>query len=170
MTGDRIAFLDLFDRHAESVRAYLERRVGRHESDDLLAEVWLRAYSSRESYRGDWPDGRPWLYGVARNTVREHWHQQSRNGRGERTVPSDPWPEVDARLDAQGLGTRLRRAVLALSEDEREVLLLVAWEHLSPTEAAVTLGIPPGTARSRLHRARILLGEQMTEELGAAES
>jgi RNA polymerase sigma factor (sigma-70 family) len=168
--GDRMAFLELFDRHAEAVRAYLERRVGRDEADDLLAEVWLRAYSSRASYRGDWPDGRPWLYGVARNTVRVHWHKRSRDQGVDGTLASDPWPEVDARLDAEALGVTLRRAVLALSAEEREVLLLVAWESLSPTEAAVTLGIPPGTARSRLHRARSLLGEQMTEELGATES
>ncbi len=167
---DRVAFLELFDRHADAVHAYLERRVGRHEADDLLAEVWLRAFSSRSSYRGDWPDGRPWLYGVARNTVRAHWQQRSRRGRMDPTISTDPWPEVDARLDAEALGSSLRRAVLALSEEEREVLLLVAWEHLSPTEAAVTLGIPPGTARSRLHRARAVLGEQMTEELGAKDS
>ena len=85
-------------------------------------------------------------------------------------MTSDPWPEVDARLDAEALGASLRRAVLALSEDEREVLLLVAWEHLTPTEAAVTLGIPPGTARSRLHRARALIGDQVTDTLKATES
>lgn len=167
--GDRAAFLELFDHHADAVRAYLERRVGRQEADDLLAEVWLRAFASRASYRGDWPDGRPWLYGVARNTVRVHWQARTHDGRGAMTTASDPWPEVDARLDAEALGALLRRAVLSLSEGEREVLLLVAWEHLTPTEAAITLGIPPGTARSRLHRARALLGEQMTEAFEAPE-
>jgi len=48
-------------------------------------------------------------------------------------------------------------AVRALPPEEREVLLLVAWEQLTPTQAALVLGIPPGTARSRLHRARAAL-------------
>jgi RNA polymerase sigma factor (sigma-70 family) len=169
-TGDRLAFLELFDRHADAVRAYLERRVGRHEADDLLAEVWLRAFSSRDTYRGEWPDGRPWLYGVARNTLRDHWGNRERDRRGEGTTTSDPWPEVDARLDAEALGETLRQAVLTLSVDEREVLLLVAWEHLSPTEAAITLGIPAGTARSRLHRARATLDKQMGEKVRASET
>jgi RNA polymerase sigma factor (sigma-70 family) len=168
--GEPTAFLALFDRHAVDVRAYLERRVGRQDADDLLAEVWLRAFASRASYRGDWPDGRPWLYGVARNTLRVHWQKRSRDRRGSGAMDSDPWPEVDARLDAEALGATLRQAVLALSADEREVLLLVAWEHLSPTEAAVTLGIPPGTARSRLHRARTLVGGRLVGELRAAET
>jgi RNA polymerase sigma-70 factor (ECF subfamily) len=168
-TGDRAAFLELFDRHADAVRAYLERRVGRQEADDLLAEVWLRAFASRASYRGAWPDGRPWLYGIARNTLRVHWQDRTRDLIGHGTVSSDPWPEVDARLDAEAIGETLREAILAISDDEREVLLLVAWEHLSPTEAAITLGIPPGTARSRLHRARTLLVGLVGEGLRATE-
>ena|ERR1700722_8699874 len=162
-------FLELFDRHAEAVHAYLERRVGRDDADDLLAEVWLRAFASRASYRGAWPDGRPWLYGVARNTVHAHWHQNSRDRRRYETMVSDPWSDVDTRLDAEALGGALRQAVMALSEDEREVLLLVAWEHLSPTEVAITLGIPAGTARSRLHRARTLIGTELGDELNAVE-
>src|SRR5580698_4760339 len=97
--GDHLAFLELFDRHADAVHGYLERRVGRLDADDLLAEVWLRAFSSRASYRGDWPDGRPWLYGVARNTLRVHFQTRARASRRDPTVASDPWPEVDARLD-----------------------------------------------------------------------
>jgi RNA polymerase sigma-70 factor (ECF subfamily) len=155
--GDQGAFLELFDRHADAVRAYLERRAGRQEADDLLAEVWLRAFASRATYRGDWPNGRPWLYGIARNTLRVHWQDLARNQGGHGSKAADPWPEVDARLDAEAIGGSLRRALLALSDEEREVLLLVAWEHLSPTEAGIALGIPPGTARSRLHRARMLL-------------
>jgi RNA polymerase sigma-70 factor (ECF subfamily) len=165
--GDAAAFLDLFDRQAESVRAYLERRVGRLDADDLLAEVWLRAFSSRASFRGDWPDGRPWLYGVARNTLRAHWEEGAR----DRPVPgpdlADPWPEVDARLDAEALGEPLRQALLALAEIDREVLLLVAWEQLTPTEVALVLDIPPGTARSRLHRARALVRAQLASDVPA---
>src|SRR5271154_4398466 len=108
-------FLELFDRRAGAGHAYLERRVGRDDANDLLAEVWLRAVASRASYRGDWPDGRPWLYGVARNTVHAHWQQHSRERRRYETMVSDPWSDVDTRLDAEALGGALRHALLALS-------------------------------------------------------
>jgi RNA polymerase sigma factor (sigma-70 family) len=59
-----------------------------------------------------------------------------------------------ARLDAQTLRRRLAAALVEIADGDREVLLLVAWAQLSCEEAAQALGIPPGTARSRLHRAR----------------
>ena len=71
----------------------------------------------------------------------------------------DPWDEVIDRLDSAA-AARTREmvgAVRALPPEEREVLLLVAWEQLTPAQAALVLGIPPGTARSRLHRARAAL-------------
>ena len=64
------------------------------------------------------------------------------------------WGEVDARIDAQALRNQLRAALGVLSPSERELLLLVAWEGLTPTEAAQALGISQGAARIRLHRAR----------------
>jgi RNA polymerase sigma-70 factor (ECF subfamily) len=69
-------------------------------------------------------------------------------------VEVDPWQAVDQRLDAAALAPELRRALADLPAEERELLLLVSWEGLTPTEAAAVVGIPAGTARSRLHRAR----------------
>lgn len=64
------------------------------------------------------------------------------------------WDAVDERLDAGALEHELRTALSALTDGERELLLLVAWEGLSPAEAASVLGLTAGAARSRLHRAR----------------
>jgi RNA polymerase sigma factor (sigma-70 family) len=64
------------------------------------------------------------------------------------------WEAVEARLDAQARHGQLRSALSVLSPAERDLLLLVAWEELSPREAAKALGISPVAARSRLHRAR----------------
>jgi RNA polymerase sigma factor (sigma-70 family) len=61
---------------------------------------------------------------------------------------------VDGRLDAQAQRGRLAAALLEIADRDREVLLLVAWAQLTCEEAAQALGIPAGTARSRLHRAR----------------
>ena len=155
--GDPEAFMVQFWHHAPAVHAYLARRTGRQGADDLFGEVWLRAYRARATYDNRSPDPRPWLYGIARNTLRAHWHREAQPWHPLREVASDPWEDADGRLDAVGRTSELRTALTHLSDGEREVLLLVAWERLSPTEAAAVLGIPPGTARSRLHRARRLL-------------
>lgn len=147
-------FLDLFWRHGPVVHAYLARRTGRQDADDLLGEVWVRAFKGRANYDRRWSDARPWLYGIARHVLRAHWRQAGRPvGASVESVVSDPWPDADSRLDARALQTTLRETLGSLSDEEREVLLLVAWEELTPAEAAVVLGIPQGTARSRLHRA-----------------
>jgi RNA polymerase sigma-70 factor (ECF subfamily) len=69
---------------------------------------------------------------------------------------------VDDRLAAADIAETLRAAVRALPAEQREVLLLVAWEDLTPSEVAIVLDLPPGTVRSQLHRARRALAEQAT--------
>jgi RNA polymerase sigma-70 factor (ECF subfamily) len=106
----------------------------------------------------DYADARPWLYGIARNCLFAHRRRQ-RQRAATQTIDryDDPWTAVDDRLDAANCAVPLRVALADLPADERDVLLLVAWEQLTPTEAAEVLNIPPGTARSRLHRARVAL-------------
>jgi RNA polymerase sigma-70 factor (ECF subfamily) len=72
-------------------------------------------------------------------------------------VAVDPWDDINDRLDSAARARVLVSAVRALPLAEREVLLLVAWEQLTPAEAAKVPGVPQGTARSRLHRARAAL-------------
>ena len=150
---DPAAFIELFWRHGAAVHAYLARRTGREDADDLLSEVWLRAFKGRGSYDCRYPDARPWLYGIARNVLRAHWREAARPLAFTEEAAVDPWSDADRRLDAAAQVEMLRPTLATLSEDEREVLLLVVWEQLAPAEVAVTLGIPQGTARSRLHRA-----------------
>jgi RNA polymerase sigma factor (sigma-70 family) len=153
-------FVRLFWRYGSAVHSYLSRRAGRRHADDLLEEVWVRAFRSRGSYDDQVP-ALPWLYGVARNVLLGHFRSQHsiRAGdAGRYTVGEpDPWDAVDDRLDARHAVSGLAEALAALSTDDREVLLLVAWEQLTPAEVAVVLDIPQGTARSRLHRARAQL-------------
>lgn len=159
--GHVSAFPELMRRHGPAMHAYLERRGGRDTADDLLSEVFLRAYSGLRHYDERWADARPWLYGITRNVLREHWRRSAAEdgwARIARVAPDDdPWPDVDDRLDAAARRSSLHRALAALTAGERDVLLLVTWEGLSPAEASVALGIPQGTARSRLHRARSIM-------------
>jgi RNA polymerase sigma-70 factor (ECF subfamily) len=158
------AFAEVARRHEVAVHGYLARRAGRQAADDLLAEVWLRAFAARGGYDARHGDARPWLYGIARNVLREHW-RSSRDEEpaalGELRV--DPWDGVDERLDSASQARALMAAVRALPAAEREVLLLVAWEQLAPAEAAKVLGVPQGTARSRLHRARATVRQVLSE-------
>jgi RNA polymerase sigma-70 factor (ECF subfamily) len=153
------AFVEVVRRHEVAVHGYLARRAGRQAADDLLGEVWTRAFAGRGGFDpGQHHDARPWLYGIARNVLRAHW--RARQDTGQRPAPeeaADPWDDVIARLDAAAQVRTLLTALRGLPPEEREVLLLLAWEQLTPVQAAAVLGIPPGTARSRLHRARAAL-------------
>ena len=151
--GSPEAFADIVRRHSGAVHGYLARRAGRQTADELLGEVWLRAFRSR-TYDRHFLDARPWLYGIARNTLRAHWRLDRIDRAGEAELTEDPWPDADARLEAYEQGPALRNALIALDPNDREVLLLVAWERLTPAEVATSLGMPSGTVRWRLHRAR----------------
>jgi RNA polymerase sigma factor (sigma-70 family) len=168
-SGHAPAFSELMRRHSQAIHAYLSRRAGREAADDLLGEVLLRAYAARRRYDERWADARPWLYGIARNALREHWRRSAAGRQGREPLiylaaVEDPWPDVDSRLDAAARRAGLRQALGRLAEADREVLLLVSWEGLSPAEVAVAVGIPPGTARSRLHRARTVMRQLLEDD------
>jgi RNA polymerase sigma-70 factor (ECF subfamily) len=158
LAGDGEAFVEVIRRHEAAVGAYLARRAGREVAKDLLSEVWLAAFGSRSAYDRSFPEARPWLFGVARNTLRRHW----RSLPAEEPLPDmaeieagwDPWPTVDDRVDG---AKTLRTALTGLRPAEREVLTLVVWEDLSVADAARALGIPSGSAYRHLHQARLAL-------------
>ena len=163
--SDPRRFERLVDLHGRRVHAYLARRAPAA-ADDLLAEVWLAAYAARHRYDAGRGDVAGWLFGIARHVLLAHFRAQKRlvdidTDTGPPVV--DDWALVDARLDAAAATEQLRSVLAAMPAEEREVLLLVAWEELTPTEAAGVLGIPAGTARSRLHRARARLISHATE-------
>lgn len=165
---DPPVFERLVVEHSTALHGYLARRAGA-EADDLLNEVWLAAFASRASFDTARGTARAWLFGIARHVFLAHLRRlppaEPRIGScpGE---ADDGWDRVDERLAADAARPALRRALGVLTPGDREVLLLVAWEQLTPAEAAATLGIPAGTARSRLHRARA----QLRTELGTGGS
>ncbi|WP_241845013.1 RNA polymerase sigma factor [Streptomyces silvensis] len=152
---DPVAFAALVERHATDLHGYFARRAPQA-ADDLHAELWLRAYAARRGYDPERGSVRAWLFGVARNVLSAHWRQRAadRPGLPRSAGDDDPWAAVDDRLVAASMAPQLRALLAQLPSVERELLLLVAWEQLSPTEAAAVVGIPAATARTRLHRAR----------------
>lgn len=158
-------FERLVEQHSADLHAYLSRRSTSQVADDLLADVWLAAFSARDRYDPDLGSVRGWLFGITRHVLQTYYRRnrlRSLLGRVDR--PTDETAAVDARLDAAALVPALREALRSLPPVERELLLLVAWEQLTPSEAGQVLGIPAGTARSRLHRAR----QRMDERLGVS--
>lgn len=144
----------LYERHAPAVFRFLARRTGTAAAEDLLSEVFIAALGAhRRLVAHESRSALPWLYGIASNVVRHHLR---------RTAPADhavvdpgvDWDAIADRLDAQAQRSQLVAALSALTPVERNLLLLVAWEGLTPAQAAEALGISKVAARSRLHRAR----------------
>jgi RNA polymerase sigma factor (sigma-70 family) len=155
--GDAKAFGKLFWRHNGVVHGYLARRAGRDTADDLVAEVWLRAFRDRANFDPHYADARPWLFGIARNVLNAHWRQVSKAPPLWPVAISDPWPDFEEHIDVGERRAELGRALEALTDDEREALLLVAWERMSSASIALMLEIPASTVRNRLHRARTIM-------------
>jgi RNA polymerase sigma-70 factor (ECF subfamily) len=163
------AFGVIFDRHGSTLLRFLARRVDPAEAEDLLGEVFRIAFERRPAFDRDRDSARPWLYGIAANLVAKHYRSETRRLRalaraGAARVPDeDPAERAVAAADAGARWPRVVDAIGGLPEPERQVLLLFAWEELSYDEIAAALGVPVGTVRSRLSRARARLAA-LTEE------
>ena len=161
-------FVAIFERHFREIHRYLARRVGTELADDLAAEAFAEAFRVRGGYRPLTPDARPWLYGIAANLLYKHRRGEARRLRALARTPVDAAPdESDGALDrvaAAALAPRVAAALRALEPCDREVLLLYAWAELGYAEIAVALGIPTGTVRSRLNRARARIRRALRDE------
>jgi len=152
-------FAVLFRRHAPAIQRYAERRLGAHAAEDVVAETFLVAFRQRRGYDVARPDARPWLYGIATNLIGRYRRAEIRQYRAFAATGTDPVLEpftdqVDARVSAGAATRRLAAALARLPAGQRDALLLVAWADLSYEQAALSLGVPVGTVRSRLSRAR----------------
>lgn len=153
------AFTELFERYGDEIYRYAARRLGADAADDVVSKTFLDAFTHRDRYDPATEDARPWLYGIASNIIGKHRRAEQRAYRAWARLGADPISEsftsrVDDKVVAQALGATLAAALAGMGHKNREVLLLVAWADLSYEEAAAALGVPIGTVRSRLHRAR----------------
>lgn len=151
------AFAELFHRHSGEIGRYVTRRVGPEAAEDIVAETFLVAFRRRDSYDRGRTDARPWLYGIATNVMRRHRRDEVRALRTLERTGVDPVmaESFTDRVDGQVSASRLLAPALArLNAGQRDVLLLTAWAGLTLDQIAEVLGIPHGTARSRLNRAR----------------
>ncbi|MFI6926633.1 RNA polymerase sigma factor [Nonomuraea spiralis] len=159
MTDDSRRFTGMYDECRQRVWAYVVSRAGRQVADEVVSETFAVAWRRLD----DVPEPPlPWLLGVARNLLRDDARSQARRDALAAEVGS--WTEEDGRTDvAEQVTERMGvlRALAALNEDDREVLMLVAWHGLSPKEGARVVGCSTATFRVRLHRARKRLAHAM---------
>lgn len=149
--GRPVLFAAIFDRHFNAVHGYLTKRVGASKADDLAASTFAIAFEQRQRFRSEATTARPWLFGIATNLLRNEWRAEQRTLELLATLKSSyPTTLADDTYDGPPVGEMLA----GLDHDQRNVLLLHAWEQLSYEETAAVLGIPVGTVRSRLARAR----------------
>jgi RNA polymerase sigma-70 factor (ECF subfamily) len=144
----------LYRDQGRAILAYALRRVeDREDAADVVAETFLVAWRRLDEVPiGD--GGRLWLYAVARRVIANlHRAERRRTRLGQRLAESVRI-ELASQAAPAGEGAEVLRAMGGLGDDDRELLLLVSWEELSPREAAKVLGISSLAARSRLHRAR----------------
>lgn len=144
-------FEELYGATVRDVLTYMRRRSQR-DIDDLVAEVYAVAWRRRNDLPAPMLR-RPWLFGVARTLLMADARNQRRDRELINELAARPEPQVGAtRTDRTA--TVMAEALARLAPNDREILDLVAWEGLTPAELAVALGVRPGTARVRLHRAR----------------
>lgn len=146
-------FEAFYGAHHQSIAAYVRRRVIEHDVEDVIAQVFLVAWRRFETIPPP-PEGRLWLFGVARRMVADHRRSTIRRRRLNERLAEE------ARGPARSAGTfeatqlRIDRAMRALRPGEREVLRLILWDDVSHAEAAALLGCTANAVELRYRRAR----------------
>ena len=155
--GDRDAFDELVRRHQSAILGLCRALIGgRDDAEDLAQEVFVRAWKSLRTFRGD-SSFRTWLHRVAINVARTHHVNRGRLMRLFRPAlphesdPQDRVEAIDARLARRDV---VERALATLPRDLREVITLRDLQGLDYKEIARALDVPIGTIESRIFRAR----------------
>jgi RNA polymerase sigma-70 factor, ECF subfamily len=161
--GDHDAFAELFDENARALYCYALRLTGRPaDAEDAVSQTFLEAWRLHAAVTPTGGVLRPWLFGIATNVL----HNQRRASRRFRTalarlpLPRDTPDIAEQAAQEAGRAAELAAARVALESlhrREREVVAVCVWSGLSYAETAEALGVPIGTVRSRLSRAKARL-------------
>lgn len=168
--GDHSAFGDLFVRHANRIHNYCFRRTGSWSlAQDATSQTFMEAWRKRSSIAVT-DSLLPWLFVAANNVCRnaERASRRAANLLAKTPVPEhvgDHADEVAARVDSERQMQRVLAALRTLKPADQDVVAMCDWEGLSYDEAAAALGVPIGTVRSRLSRARARLKVLLADEV-----
>jgi RNA polymerase sigma-70 factor (ECF subfamily) len=171
--GDADAFGTLFDEFAQAIYRYACRVTGDPTTaEDVVGQTFLDAWRLRRKVRPEGDGLGPWLYGIATNVLRNARRSTKRYRAVQQRLPyPEPVPDhaddlVRRESEAEERAAA-RIALGALRPAEREVVALCTWSGLTYEQAAEALGVPVGTIRSRLSRAKARLEHLGRRELQA---
>lgn len=161
--GDAESFGLLFDRHHRRILRHSLRLVeSAAAAEDVVGMVFLEAWRRREHVRIVDGSLLPWLLVTANNVVRNLNRSRRRHAAFLERLPlpsaqPDPSQEIVERLDQDQRDEQVRRALASMAETDQDVLTLCVLQEMPLSTAAAVLGIPAGTVKSRLHRAKTRL-------------
>jgi RNA polymerase sigma-70 factor (ECF subfamily) len=141
----------LSDEHGDALFAWARRRFAdRRDAEEVVAEAMVRAWRRHHQFDPTRGTERSWVFGIVRTTAADHYR------RNRRHLAAVPDPEVDpgptqSRADLVAEATLVHDALLDLSDNHREVLVLAHFEALKVDEIAHRIGVPSGTVKSRLY-------------------
>jgi len=163
-SGDADAGAVLFERHFPSIERFFRHKlIADDPADDLVQQTFLGVLEARARFRGE-ASFRTFLFAVARNVLGKYLRTKSRDAR--RFDPSlhsvaDLGPSPSAAIAVAQAGQLLLDALRALPVDSQTMLELFYWENMRGGEIAQVLGVPLGTAKTRLRTARLQLAAQL---------
>lgn len=152
MEDRRARFEQLYETCSPDIAMYALRRIDRETAKDVVSETFVVAWRRIDDVPAE---PLPWLYGVARRVLAN----QRRSSRRLSALRLRLEPETTSAPELND--ALLQEAFSRLSEADREILALVAWEGLTPTQAAAALGLKASAVRLRLHRARQRLAKAL---------
>lgn len=158
---DRLRFEACFREHYADILAFaIRRQSDRQAAEDAASDTFAVAWRRRDLIP---EQPLPWLYAIALRVLANQRRSGLRRRRLEERLAREQAIAVDGNDPTDAVARRSSFAAVfaRLSDDDREVLRLIAWEGLEPREAAAVLGCSYGAFRVRLHRARRKLGKQL---------
>src|SRR5512140_2056047 len=175
---DERAFRELIEGHRDRVYNITYRMLGsRAEAEDVAQEVFITIFKTIETFRGD-SKFSTWLYRVTVNHCKNRIkylarrHDRDRDeldetSNGVNGAIGGPAPQApDRALEGQQMEKLLQQAIESLDDEQRMVVVLRDVEDLSIEEICEITGLPDGTVKSRLHRARLVLRKKMQRHVG----
>lgn len=156
LAGDDTAFTYLFNRYRDAIRRLFAQRLGgTTDADDLLQETFIKVYINLHRYNPDYTFGQ-WVYTIARNTfvdyVRRRQDDLPIDERYATPVSSAPTPEESV-INLQQR-TQIEHYLDRLPAGYRQLIVMRFFDEYSYEEIAAKLGLPLGTVKTRIHRAR----------------
>ena len=178
---DERAFQELVSEYGDRVFNLVLRMVAdRAEAEDIAQEVFVTVWKSIDTYRGE-AKLSTWLLRIAANHAKNRIKYLARRATDKGGLDDAPESAMadlgkapaqahvsspEAALEAAERGTALEQAIASLDEDHRLVLVLRDIEELAYEEICEITGLPEGTVKSRIHRARLALKERLSRERG----